>query len=270
MKTWMLAPITLLLSGAAVLPVLAQEPGQDGAARSAQGEYVRERGDERRDHDGRGNGGNRGNRDNGGDRDPRGSRREDGQIGRGDRAPEVLASGYAAQRGNRRNDARYDDRAEVRHDGRYENRNENRYDRRNDARYDARYDRRNDARYDNRYDNRYDARYDRRYDNRRGGYDRNYYVRHDNRRWHGNQWYPQYRYRAPARYAYPYGYRPYQWRVGHRLPASYYHSNYYVDYRAYQLPPPPYGYYWVRVDRDVVLVAAASGLIRDILYGLYY
>jgi Ni/Co efflux regulator RcnB len=43
-----------------------------------------------------------------------------------------------------------------------------------------------------------------------------------------------------------------------------------VDYRGYQLPPPPFGYHWVRVDRDVVLVSLASGLIQDILYGLYY
>ena len=30
------------------------------------------------------------------------------------------------------------------------------------------------------------------------------------------------------------------------------------------------GYEWKQIGRDVVLVAIASGLIRDILYGLYY
>ena len=72
------------------------------------------------------------------------------------------------------------------------------------------------------------------------------------------------------RYVYPRDYRAYQWQVGHRLPWNYYRSNYYVDYNTYRLPSPPYGFHWVRVDRDVVLVSLASGLIRDILYGLYY
>jgi Ni/Co efflux regulator RcnB len=43
-----------------------------------------------------------------------------------------------------------------------------------------------------------------------------------------------------------------------------------VDYNAYRLPPPPYGYRWVRSDRDVVLVALATGLVLDVLYDLYY
>lgn len=109
-------------------------------------------------------------------------------------------------------------------------------------------------------------------------YDRHAVIRHDpgryyrakDRRWNGNHWQPQYRYRAPVRYAYPRGYRDQQWRVGHRLPSSYYQRNYHVDYRTYRLPSPPYGYHWVRVDRDVVLVANNSGLIRDILHGLFY
>jgi Ni/Co efflux regulator RcnB len=139
-------------------------------------------------------------------------------------------------------------------------RRDDRYDRRNDRR-DYRDDRR-DVRYDRR-DDRRDWRDDRRHDYR-------HYARGNDRRWNGYHWYPQYRYRAPVRYVYPRGYRAQQWRVGYRLPPAYYHRNYYVDYRSYYLPPPPYGYHWVRVDRDVVLVSIASGLIRDILYGLYY
>lgn len=73
------------------------------------------------------------------------------------------------------------------------------------------------------------------------------------------------------RYVYPRDWRPsYRWQVGYRLPPSYYARDYYIDYRMYDLPPPPYGYHWVRVDRDIVLVALATGLIRDILYGFYY
>ena len=101
-------------------------------------------------------------------------------------------------------------------------------------------------------------------DNREIGMD------YDDGRWSGYYWQPQYRYRAPVRYVYPRGYAPYQWRVGHRLPRHYYERHYYVDYRAYRLPPPPYGYHWVRVDRDVVLVAIGTGLILDVFYGLFH
>jgi Ni/Co efflux regulator RcnB len=164
------------------------------------------------------------------------------------------------RQGNRgeRHDDRDDDR-DDRRDWRADNR---------DQRYDHRDDRR-DHRDDNRYA-RYDNRdgHDNRYRDYRGGHGN--YRRHDDRRWNGYHWYPQYRYRAPVRYVYPPGYRAYQWRVGHRLPRGYYGRPYYVDYNYYRLPPPPYGYGWVRVDRDVVLVALATGLIIDALYGLYY
>ena len=54
------------------------------------------------------------------------------------------------------------------------------------------------------------------------------------------------------------------------MPPAYYGRPYYVDYNAYRLPPPPYGHRWVRYDRDVVLVALATGLVLDVLYDLYY
>ena len=130
-----------------------------------------------------------------------------------------------------------------RREDRREDRRGNRHDRRDDRR-DWRADRRDD-RYDRR-DDRRDWRHDRREDRRDWRDDRrdNYrYVRHDDRRWRGYQWRPEHRYRAPARY---------------------------VDYHAYRLPPPPYGYRWVRSDRDVVLVALATGLVLDVLYDLYY
>lgn len=161
-----------------------------------------------------------------------------------------------------RRDDRRDWRAERRddrHDWR-EDRREIREDRR-DHRQDWRAERRDDRR--DWRDDRRDWRHDRRDDYRHR------YSRHDDRRWSGYHWRPEYRYRAP-RYVYPSGYRGYRWQVGHRLPPAYYGRPYYVDYRHYRLPPPPYGYHWVRVDRDVVLVAVATGLILDVLYGLYY
>ena len=88
---------------------------------------------------------------------------------------------------------------------------------------------------------------------------------HDNRRYYAPR---QYRYKV--RYVQPRGYRYNRWNVGARLPNGYYGSSYYVDYRPYGLAPPPRGYRWVRVDRDVYLVAVGTGLVRDIMYGLFY
>jgi Ni/Co efflux regulator RcnB len=57
-----------------------------------------------------------------------------------------------------------------------------------------------------------------------------------------------------------------QWVRGERLPPQYYSNRgYYVDYRAHHLRHPPYGYRWVQVDNNYVLVAAASGLIAQII-----
>jgi len=272
MNKLILASITVLLAGGLALPVEAQNN--------------RGRGDDSADND----------RGRGGDRADRGERRGDGGENRGGNRGDNRGDDRRAGRGGEGNDRRVDvgpqpqrqfappgrppvavpDRrpvvaqAGVRPpvvQGRYDRRDDrrdNRYDRRDDRRDDryGRRDDRRDYRYDRR-DDRRDWRDDRRYDSR-------HYARGNDRRWNGYHWHPQYRYRAPVRYIYPPGYRPYQWRVGYRLPPSYYHRSYYVDHRAYYLPPPPYGYHWVRVDRDVVLVAIATGLIRDILYGLYY
>lgn len=109
-----------------------------------------------------------------------------------------------------------------------------------------------------------------------GGYsyrdhDRSWDRDHD-RRWdrHDRHRYSYNRYRAPARYVYPRGYYSYRWNIGHRLPSAYYSRPYYVDYRHYDLAPPPYGHRWVRVDNDVFLVAIASGLISHAIHDLFY
>jgi Ni/Co efflux regulator RcnB len=82
--------------------------------------------------------------------------------------------------------------------------------------------------------------------------------------------YSQYRYRATVRYAYPRKYIAGTWAVGTNLPAGYFDPSYYVDYRAYRLSPPPEGYQWVRIDKDVYLVSEGTGFIRDVLYELFY
>ncbi len=253
-----LATLTLLLAGGTALPALADDDrgapggrqledrqGGRGESDASGGRQVDHR-DDRREW--------RGDRGAPGGRPV--EQRDDRREWRGDSG--APGGPHGAHPGDRR-DSRGDHR-EWRDD-----RREWRGDRRDwrDDRRDWRDDRRDwrDDRRDWR-DDRRDWRDDRR-DHRR-------YSRHDDRRWNGYHWYPQYRYRAPVRYVYPSGYRAYQWRVGHRLPRGYYDRDYYVDYRHYRLPPPPYGYHWVRVDRDVVLVAVATGLILDVLHGLYY
>jgi len=248
MNKLILASITVLLAGGLALPVEAQNNRGRGGDSA---ESDRGRGGDRADR-AENRGGNRGENRGGDRRAGRGGEQGDR---RADAGPRPEPQRQFAPPG--RPPVTVPDRRPVvaqasvrppvvqgRHD-----RRDNRHDRR-----DNRYDRRDDRR---------DWRDDRRYDSR-------HYARGNDRRWNGYHWHPQYRYRAPVRYIYPPGYRPYQWRVGYRLPPSYYHRSYYVDHRAYYLPPPPYGYHWVRVDRDVVLVAIATGLIRDILYGLYY
>lgn len=82
--------------------------------------------------------------------------------------------------------------------------------------------------------------------------------------------------RAPVRYRVvryypPHNYRPYSWYRGAYLPAAYYAPRYVVyNYRDYRLAPPPYGYHWVRVNNDVVLAAITTGLVMQVVNGLFY
>jgi Ni/Co efflux regulator RcnB len=82
--------------------------------------------------------------------------------------------------------------------------------------------------------------------------------------------YSPYRYRATMRYDYPHGYSGGSWDVGGNLPEGYYSPSSYVDYRYYRLSPPPEGYQWVRIDKDVYLVSEGTGFIREVLYELFY
>lgn len=54
---------------------------------------------------------------------------------------------------------------------------------------------------------------------------------------------------------------------GGYLPVSYRQPTYYVSWRAYpnRLYAPPYGYQWVQVDHEFVLIALATGLIATTL-----
>lgn len=126
-----------------------------------------------------------------------------------------------------------------------------RRDERRDDRYDSR-DERRDDRYDRR-DDRRDDRYDRRDDRRDSRWER----RADRR-------YNAGRYHAPR--GYQYGRR---WARGQYLPPAYRDRGYYVDYRAYRLPPPPRGYGYYRHGDDVILTAIATGLIASVVFNLF-
>lgn len=119
------------------------------------------------------------------------------------------------------------------------------------------------------HDDRRDDRHDR---------DRRYADDHRNDRYAPRYVAPRYvapRYTAPRVYrpgyvyVAPRGYAVQRWRVGTRMPPPFYVSQYYVDPYAYQLRIPPRGYHWVRVDRDVYLVSMASGIVSDVLYGVF-
>jgi Ni/Co efflux regulator RcnB len=64
---------------------------------------------------------------------------------------------------------------------------------------------------------------------------------------------------------YDHGHR--HWLRGERLPAPYYAPRYIVhNYHGYDLRRPPRGCHWVRVGRDAVLAAVATGIVLDVVY----
>jgi Ni/Co efflux regulator RcnB len=83
--------------------------------------------------------------------------------------------------------------------------------------------------------------------------------------WVGGRWY----YGAPQRPAFASpdfrpGFTP--WRRGSFLPPAY--QNYVVgEYWQYHLRRPPYGYHWVQVGGEFLLVSVSTGLIFDVVTG---
>ena len=132
-----------------------------------------------------------------------------------------------------RDERAWNDRHHDRHDDRRDRSADNRHwNDRNDHRHYGRNDR---DRHDRYYDHRYDGRY------------------------------------KVVRYSAPHGYRHYAWYRGARLPAAYYVPRYVVhNYGSYRLRPPPRGYHWVRVDNDVVLAAITTGVVMQVINGIFY
>jgi Ni/Co efflux regulator RcnB len=69
----------------------------------------------------------------------------------------------------------------------------------------------------------------------------------------------------------PSGFYAHRWTFGEFLPRPYWMQDYWLaDYADYDLPPPPYGTVWVRVDQDALLIDRDSGEIISVVYGVFY
>jgi Ni/Co efflux regulator RcnB len=77
--------------------------------------------------------------------------------------------------------------------------------------------------------------------------------------WGGPRWYGQ-----PGYY-----YR--HWGYGDRLPYGWFVADFFIsDYWDYGLSDPPWGYEWVRVGPDALLVDVNTGMVVESAYGIFY
>ncbi|HEX8232754.1 MAG TPA: RcnB family protein [Caulobacteraceae bacterium] len=179
--------------------------------------------------------------------------------------------------------ARYDYRhGDFNHNGRVDRR----FDRNRDGQIDRRFDRNNndflDRRFDRNRNGDIDRRFDRNNDNRidrrwqHGNYWRDWrggrgpWV--NDRYWWRSHWYtPAYRrWYAPA-YRWPYGWGYRRWSYGMILPSAFFLSNYFINnWWSYDLYEPPYGYVWIRVGPDILLVNPRNGRVMQVVSGAFY
>ncbi|HUJ04442.1 MAG TPA: RcnB family protein [Rhizomicrobium sp.] len=80
---------------------------------------------------------------------------------------------------------------------------------------------------------------------------------------------------SPHRYHWKHYHRPngwyfHHWMFGEVLPAFFWTQDYWIDdWWDFELPPPPYGYRWVRVGDDALLVNIYSGEVLQVVYDLF-
>ncbi|WP_417595956.1 RcnB family protein [Parasphingorhabdus sp.] len=86
----------------------------------------------------------------------------------------------------------------------------------------------------------------------------------------------RYNYRTEKRYrskpyVRPNGWYSHQWIYGDILPTLFWTRSYWItDFWLFGLPIPPRGYVWVRYGEDALLVQISSGVILQVIYGVYY
>jgi Ni/Co efflux regulator RcnB len=78
------------------------------------------------------------------------------------------------------------------------------------------------------------------------------------------------RFQAPT-YRRPAGWYSHRWAFGEFLPAAFWMRDYWlIDFADYDLPPPPFGAVWVRVDHDALLIDEDTGEIITVAYDVFY
>jgi Ni/Co efflux regulator RcnB len=171
--------------------------------------------------------------------------------------------------GDHRNAGRSDRRDHIRGDWNHNGKVDNRFDRNKDGQIDRRWDRNNDDRIDRRVDSNRNGRFDRReWRHWRGGHG----PWLNNRNWWRDNWWI---YSASiwnvGYYDWPYGYSYNRWSYGDILPSAFFISDYYIDdWWSYDLYEPPYGYQWIRVGPDILLVDPVTGRIVQVISGAFY
>ena len=86
----------------------------------------------------------------------------------------------------------------------------------------------------------------------------------------GHEWNAGQRFRGPA-YSFPRGYGYREWAFGQFLPGAFFGGDDVIaDYWDYGLPTPPYGFEWVRVGADALLVRPVDGYILDVAHNLFW
>ncbi|MEI9988413.1 MAG: RcnB family protein [Rhizomicrobium sp.] len=71
-------------------------------------------------------------------------------------------------------------------------------------------------------------------------------------------------------YTQPSGWYYRRWVFGQVFPKIFWAQNYWLtDYWMFDLPVPPYGYVWVRYGDDAVLVNKQTGVVLQVVYGLF-
>lgn len=78
------------------------------------------------------------------------------------------------------------------------------------------------------------------------------------------------RFQVPT-YRRPAGWYSHRWAFGEFLPAAFWVRDYWlIDFAVYDLPPPPFGAVWVRVDHDALLIDEDTGEIITVAYDVFY
>ena len=72
-------------------------------------------------------------------------------------------------------------------------------------------------------------------------------------------------------YHHPRGWYPHHWVFGEFLPHAWWVRDYWIDdWSAFDLAAPPFGYVWVRVGDDALLIDTDTGEILRVVYGVFY